>query len=206
MAPGEPETLSPRDRRLVRLCAGITRGAWEEVRQVRREAPEGEPDRAWREAVLQTHLFCGFPRVVEALAVLEDEGGLGAPEPPEVLDDEERLRRGRALFGRIYADRAGELERALERRLPEFASWILGHAYGRVLGRPGLDPGTRELLAVVCLAVQRNQDRQLAGHLRGALRCGASPAALRATFELVQPLLESGRHRQLLRWLESASA
>ena len=58
-------TLTAKDTRLVRLSAGIALGAWDEVRTLRQEAPAGEPDRAWREIVLQSHLFAGFPRVVE---------------------------------------------------------------------------------------------------------------------------------------------
>ena len=47
--------------RLARLFTAICLGEFDVVRELRSAAPEGEPDRAWREAVLQTHLFCGFP-------------------------------------------------------------------------------------------------------------------------------------------------
>ena len=52
--------------RLARLFTAICLGQFDVVRTLRREAPAGEPDRAWREAVLQTHLFSGFPRLVQA--------------------------------------------------------------------------------------------------------------------------------------------
>ena len=69
--------------RLARLFTAICLGEFDVVRELRRSAPDGEPDRAWREAVLQTHLFCGFPRLVQAYGVLDEEGGLGEPEPGE---------------------------------------------------------------------------------------------------------------------------
>jgi 4-carboxymuconolactone decarboxylase len=71
---------------------------------------------------------------------------------------------------------------------PDFARWILGHAYGRVLTRPGLSAAQRELLAVVALAAL-GQERQLASHLRGAVRCGATPADLSATLESVRTII-----------------
>ncbi|MCC6405679.1 MAG: carboxymuconolactone decarboxylase family protein [Planctomycetes bacterium] len=70
---------------------------------------------------------------------------------------------------------------------PDFAAFIEGHAYGRILARPGLEPSVRELLACAALAVL-GQERQLASHVRGALRCGASSAAVLNTIEAIADL------------------
>ena len=180
--------LDPRDVLLLRLSVGICRGDWNLLRSLRRSAPAGQPDRAWREAVLQTHLFAGFPRVVEAVGVLAEAGGLGTPEEEEAGYGPDDFDAGAELFGRIYGPSAGRVEDQLARGHPVLARWILGHAYGRVLARPGLSPDRRELCAVACLAAL-GQDRQLASHVRGGLRCGATAGELRDALEAVHDLI-----------------
>ena len=206
--------LTERDERLLRLVTTVVLGDWDGLRGLRRGAPAGEPDRGWRETLLQAHLFAGFPKVVEALAVLGSEGGLGAPEPeelepgspgpspggsPDRAHPERALgERGARLFDRIYAGHADRVRAFLEGAHPDFARWVAEHAYGRVLTRPGLGADRRELLAVVALAAT-DQDRQLASHARGALRCGAEPAELERALEVVGDLLgreRSGRARR----------
>jgi 4-carboxymuconolactone decarboxylase len=184
-----------RERRLLRLAVAIAQGRWETVREVRRSAPAGEPDRAWRETVLQTHLFCGFPRVVEALARLAEEGGLGGEldsDPDRGLDPAAREARAMDLFRCIYGERADDLREALLERGGVFGEWVIGHAYGRVLTRPGLDAGARETLAVACLTAL-GPERQLAGHVRGARRCGATRAELEAALDHVADLVDPAR-------------
>ena len=182
------ETLA-QDRRLARLSVAIVLGRWDELRRLRGDAPPNEPDRAWREALLQAHLFAGFPRVVEALGILEEAGGLGELEPGEALYEPDHFARGRTLFERIYAEQAAPVRERLEGFHPVFARWIEGHAYGRVLARAGLAPARREILAVACLAAL-DQDRQLASHARGALLLGASELALTASLDAVADLID----------------
>ena len=181
--------LGDADRRLVRLFASVVLGLWEELLRLRRAAPEGEPDRRWREALLQAHLFAGFPRVVEAYGVLSHAGGLGILEEGEVLGELDQCERGRKLFERIYAGDSERVRSLLTAAHPDFARWIEGHAYGRVLAREGLAPDRREILAVAGLAAQ-DQQRQLASHARGALRLGAARAELDQALEEISDLLE----------------
>lgn len=191
--------------RLLALSTAIVLGDWEALRRLRREAPAGEPNRAWREAALQAHLFAGFPRLVEALGVLEAEGGLGTPDPGEFDPEDDVRERGEALFARIYGPETGRVRRTLEARHPLFTSWVLAHAYGRVLSRPGLAPRERELLAVAALAATE-QDRQLAGHARGAVRCGATPAEVLAAVRTLAPRLAPARLERVLRVVERSLA
>lgn len=178
-------TLSSTDRALVRVCTAIALGDWDELRAAHGQAGAGEPDRAWREAVLQTHLFVGFPRLVEAYAVLEQVGGLGSPESEEEEPSErQRAARGRELFDRIYGSQAEIVRSSLQRYAPDFAHWIEAHAYGRVLARPGLDPKRREIFACACLAAL-GQEQQLASHARGALRLGASESELHDMLDII---------------------
>ena len=197
-------TLTEKDVRLARLMAAIVLGAWDELATLRGDAPAGEPDRAWRETVLQAHLFAGFPRVVEALGVLGAHGGLGELEPDELRREPDLPERGAELFDRIYGDHAGRVRDFLERAHGDFADWIAGHAYGRVLTRPGLPADRRELLAVTALAVT-GQDRQLASHARGSLRCGASVDEVRGAIECVRDLVPAEATDRALRVVERFS-
>lgn len=185
-------SLTPKDERLLALALAITRRDPEALRAIRRAAPPGEPDRAWRETVLQTHLFAGFPSVVEALRVLGRAGGLGAPDPDE-LDVPDDAAAGPALFGAIYGDHAPSVRAQIADAHPLFERWVVDHAYGRVLARPGLPARTRELLATACLAAQ-GLDRQLASHVRGALAVGATRAELRATLTFLETHLRAEEH------------
>jgi alkylhydroperoxidase/carboxymuconolactone decarboxylase family protein YurZ len=191
-------SLAASDRRLVRLSAAIALGRWEDLRAMRRSAPPGEPDVRWREILLQSHLFAGFPRTVEAASVLVEAGGLGTPEAQELAEAgpvpvERQVEGGERLFARIYAERAPAVRAALIQAHPLLERWILGHAYDRVLARPGVQPAVRELCAVAALAAQ-GQDRQLAAHARGAVRLGASPEDVVAAVEEVRPWLAPGDH------------
>ena len=189
--------LCDQQRRLTRLFTAAVVGEWDEVRAVRRSAPSGEPDRAWREAVLQVHLFAGFPRLVETLGVLAEEGGLGEPLPEELEGRDAPLARGAELFERIYGDGSERVRAMLRRGHEDFALWIAEHAYARVLARPGLSADRRELLACCALAAL-GQDRQLASHARGSVRCGASHAQLVETLELVGDLVGPERLERAL--------
>lgn len=191
-------TLPEKDARLVRLFAAAVLGRFDLVRDLRARAPHGEPDRAWREVVLQVHVFAGFPRLVETFGVLEAAGGLGALEPGEERAREpeaDARSAGSALFERIYATDAPGVRAMLAHYHPDFAAWIEEHAYGRVLARPGLAPRMRELCAVAALAVL-GQDRQLASHVRGALRCGASRAEVESVLAVLADLLPDDRRER----------
>ncbi|MAE47218.1 MAG: hypothetical protein CMJ86_10045 [Planctomycetes bacterium] len=178
-APG----LTLETERLVRLTIAICQGDWHSLRILRREAPPGEPDRGWREALLQSHLFAGIPRMVEACAVLLAEGGLDSCGPEEIEAQPIDPERGQRLFDEIYGDTGPAVTEALARAHPEILAITLDHAYKRVLSRPGLAGATRELLAVGALAAG-NQRRQLASHARGALRLGALPEEILAAARL----------------------
>jgi len=182
-------SLAPADRRLVRLSAAITLGRWDELRALRKCAPRGEPDRRWREVLLQAHLFAGFPRSVEAASVLIDAGGLGPPDPDELEEPAADHSGGAALFEHVYAEQSAGVRAALERAHPLLARWIAEHAYARVLARPGLAADRRELCAVAALAAQE-QDRQLAAHARGAIRLGATRAEVSEVLDEIAGLVE----------------
>lgn len=184
--------LSDRDGRLVRLFAACVLGRFDVVRELRRHCQSGEPDRRWREAVLQVHVFAGFPRQVEVHGVLEECGGLGAFEPGELGTAADALERGARLFETIYGRSAPEIRTMLEGYHPDYAEWMHAHAYARVLARDGLPASMRELLACAALAAL-GQPRQLASHSRGAVRCGATPGQVHAILDVIADLVEPAR-------------
>jgi 4-carboxymuconolactone decarboxylase len=150
------------------------------------------------------HLFAGIPRQIEAAGVLVTAGGLGALDADEIEGTSDVRERGAALFDRIYVDDSDAVRAMLARGHPEFEGWVLEHAYGRVLSRPGLPADRRELLAVVALAAL-GQERQLASHVRGARRCGASEEEITASLEAVSDLMEPGRLEASLRLIARLS-
>lgn len=181
---------------LLRLSVAIVKGDWPLLRQIRSQA---HPTRAWREAVLQTHLFAGFPRLVQAYAELAEAGGLGQPEPEESqppADLEADAKAGMELFQVIYGSGTARVHALLESSHPDWAKLVLGHAYGRILSRSGIAADQRELLAVACLAAL-DQDRQLASHARGALRCGATPKDVQQALEAIEDLLPDAANKRI---------
>jgi alkylhydroperoxidase/carboxymuconolactone decarboxylase family protein YurZ len=182
--------LDARDRRLARLFAACVLGRFDVVRAVRASAPAGEPDRAWRETLLQVHVFAGVPRAVECYTLLAECGGLGVVGADEVAEAPDRRARGEQLFERVYGRASGGVRTMLVESHPLFAAFVLEHAYGRVLARDGLEAVRRELLGCAALAAL-GQDRQLASHARGAVRCGADAEnvleILREIEDLVPP-------------------
>lgn len=184
--------LTDADARLCRLFASIVLGQWDEVMALRRSLQPPEPDRRWRETVLMVHLFAGVPRMIEAFDHLDAEGGLGVADAEELQEHGDLRARGQVLFDEIYGHRADAVRDHLHRHHALLGEWVASHAYGRVLSRPGLDGATRELLAVAALSVL-GQERQLASHARGAVRCGASPETVEAVLDVLPSGLLPGR-------------
>jgi alkylhydroperoxidase/carboxymuconolactone decarboxylase family protein YurZ len=175
-------------RRLARLAALAALGREGDLEaEFRSCARGGVPLRAVRETLLQVFLFAGFPRTVNALDALERSLGHRPPDREARGGAGLHRRRGLALFRRVYGSDAGRVLGEIGRRHPEFRDWIVADAYGKVLSRPGLSTAERECLAVALLAVL-DLPRQQVAHVRGALRCGASPAEVRAALAAVRGL------------------
>ena len=77
---------------------------------------------------------------------------------------------------------------------PALENLVLVDAYGKVIGRPGLDLKRRELCTVATTAVLGTAD-QLHSHLRGALNTGASSHEIEAVLGLVDGDLDPERRR-----------
>jgi 4-carboxymuconolactone decarboxylase len=142
---------------------------------------------AVEEALVQAHLFVGFPAALHALALWR-ERTRRAPPPPLPEPHEVRRKRGEQVCRVVYGTAYERLVENIGSLHPDLANWMIEDGYGKVLGRPGLDLRSRELCIVGLLAAQPSPG-QLHSHLRGALRAGASTEdveqALAAVAEVV---------------------
>ena len=124
------------------------------------------------EALLQSYLFAGYPRAIEALTLLSDVWPSNGR--PASLPSRSWPALGRDLCRRVYGGSYDRMRANITRAHPHLAVWMVDEGYGKVLSRRGLDPVSRELCAVGALAVL-HAPRQLEAHLRGARNVGATP-------------------------------
>lgn len=192
MRPEAAPALDPPRRALVALSAAL---ATRDARVIRR-AMEGalaagtEPV-AVEEALLQAHLFVGFPDALNALALWREASGLPAPAPGE--DDPAGWEaRGERVCAAVYGANYEKLRRNVRALHPDVDGWMVAGGYGRVIGRGGLDLATRELCIAALLAAW-DAPRQLHSHLRGALNAGASAAEVDEAVEVACSLLDAAR-------------
>jgi 4-carboxymuconolactone decarboxylase len=69
---------------------------------------------------------------------------------------------------------------------------MIMEGYGKVLSRPGLDLGRREL-CIVAACVASGQDRQLHSHLHGAVNVGVRPGVVDETLDALTDIIASER-------------
>ena len=179
-APLRQPTLGVLDeptRRLVRLAAVIAVGDELAVRGALTQAVEHTPKIWIEELILQSYLFSGLPRSLNAMREWRRLTG----EPPAAHVDEgtpdEWRRRGEATCRLVYGEMYERLRVNIRALHPELDEWMIVEGYGKVLSRPGLDLARRELCIVAACAASR-QERQLHSHLHGALNVGVAPRAL----------------------------
>ena len=183
--------LDEETRELVRLAAVITAADEVTIRDAISSASlKIRP--AWvEELLLQTYLFAGFPRALNAMREWRRVHPASRPDADarsiaEWRTDGERT--CAAVYGVMYDKLRGNI-RELHERLDD---WMITEGYGKVLSRPGLDLGRRELCIVAACAAA-NQDRQLHSHLHGALNVGVGAEVVTAALDALTDLI--GRER-----------
>jgi 4-carboxymuconolactone decarboxylase len=184
-----PELDDP-TRALVRLAAVVAIGDERDMRAAMATAAREVPPLWVEELVLQSYLFAGFPRGLNAAREWRRASGRPAPEVDEGTDFEhadEWRARGEITCATVYGPFYDKLRVNIRALHPALDSWMIVEGYGKVLGRPALDLLRRELCIVATCAVAR-QDRQLHSHLHGALHAGATPGQVRATLDAVADL------------------
>ena len=169
-------------RELVRLAAVVAAGDDAAVRAAALAAAPVVPPVWAEELLLQSYLFCGFPRALNAMREWRRASGAAAADADadataETLDAWRT--RGEATCETVYGRFYPGLRRNVRALHPALDAWMVVDGYGKVLSRPGLDLARRELCVVAACAATR-QERQLHSHLHGALNAGASPSAVSA--------------------------
>jgi alkylhydroperoxidase/carboxymuconolactone decarboxylase family protein YurZ len=175
--------------RLVLAAAAATLGRPETVRSVLKLVlGQGAPIADLREAILQSYLFVGYPRVINALAALREISGVDGGAPPVdfrlAADNASSWEAdGQTLIRRIYGSRYEKLLDTMVVLSADLPRWMVLEGYGKVLSRPQLDSHARELVAVGSLVPLRVPE-QLRAHSRGALHVGAKPEEVRETIRV----------------------
>lgn len=155
------------------------------------------------EIILQSYLFAGFPRALNAARAWRIASGRPGPaaDPEASVEDLAVWRaRGEETCAIVYGDHYEKLRRNIRGLHPALDEWMIVDGYGKVLSRPGVDLRTRELCVVAACAVS-GQQRQLHSHFHGALNAGVSAGQLSAVLDALTDLISRDdlvRYRQLL--------
>lgn len=166
--------LDPELRCLVAIATATWRADWPELEAWAQIARERNDDRKkHEETLLQSVLFCGFPRVITAFEHFCKAWPSAVPPSGGGLPKTEQDQLGNELFAAIYGKNEAAVRATLSGYHQELHDFVLESAYGRILTRPALTGRSRELIAIAVLAAQ-DQKRQFAGHARGAMHLGAS--------------------------------
>ena len=180
---------------LVRLAVVVSAGTDQAVIEAVGRARETIPPRWVEELILQTHLFAGFPRALNAMRAWRRV----EPEPvaPESAGSALEWRAlGEETCETVYGEFYERLRANIRRLHPALDDWMIVEGYGKVLSRPGLDLPRRELCIVAACAASM-QDRQLHSHLHGALNAGVEANVVDAAIDAMADLLGEARARSV---------
>jgi 4-carboxymuconolactone decarboxylase len=188
---------------LCRLAATIAVGSEPAIRAVMGDVARARVPAAWvEEVVLQSYLFAGFPRALNAAREWRRVSGRPAPSENEgeQYSAAEWREIGEETCAIVYGQFYERLRHNIRELHPALDSWMIVEGYGKVLSRPALDLKRRELCVVaVCAAAE--QDRQLHSHLHGARNAGASPDEVEGAIAAADDFLDAdARMRVRLLW------
>ena len=177
---------------LVHLAAVVASGNDDEVRGEIALAAAAIPDVWVEELLLQTYLFAGFPRALNAMR----EWRRAHPAVAAAPGAEPSRADGEATCERVYGTMYHRLRENIRHLHPLLDDWMISEGYGKVLSRPGLDLPRRELCIVAACAAT-GQDRQLHSHLHGARNAGVSARVVDAALDAVADVLGAARLRDV---------
>ncbi|MDZ7630090.1 MAG: carboxymuconolactone decarboxylase family protein [Gemmatimonadaceae bacterium] len=196
-------TLPPLDsdtRCLVRLAAVIGAGSEQQLRALLHEA-RLLPTIWVEEVILQSYLFAGFPRTLNAAREWRRISGVTAPGSDADADAtapgtaQAWRARGEVTCAAVYGDMYDKLRVNIAALHPSLEHWMITDGYGKVLSRPGLDLVRREL-CVIAVCAMAEQDRQLHSHFHGALNVGAAVSQVVGTLDALTDLLDEDTLRR----------
>jgi len=154
------------------------------------------------ETVLQSYLFLGFPRMIEASLVYnkvygdiennEDIRKISEIEAENWYED------GIKLCRVVYGKNFEKLKKRFLSVSPELFQWMVLEGYGKVLSRPGMNQIERELAEVAALIVDK-RERQLVSHILGSLNVGATMSVIKRANEDIRPIAGDDAYKMAVR-------
>ncbi|MGH2668176.1 MAG: carboxymuconolactone decarboxylase family protein [bacterium] len=195
MRSGQASGLDPQTVGLVQIATATARGEETTLRERMIAARAAGVPPLWvEELLLQTFLNVGYPLALVAFGVWRQVAGPVTDGGESIAHPEwERwTERGVAACAQVYGRTYHKLLLNLRALHPAVEPLVVVDAYGKILGRPGLDPQRRELCTLAAIAML-DAPRQLHAHLRGALNTGATREAVDAVLALVESDLTKER-------------
>ena len=144
------------------------------------------------ETLLQIVPYAGYPRALSAFLAARPILGPATPAA-ETSPRVDLAAEGTSVFEAVYGESAERVLRGLASLHPALPAWTIENAYGRVLSRPALPLATRELLAVSILTALGGCDDALLGHMRAAVRLGASSDRVAGAVAVVPSSVGDGK-------------
>ena len=169
-----PPALDPKTVALLRVTLAIARGDEAATRDRMRAAQAVGVPALWvEELLLQSLLNVGYPLSLAAFAVWRELAGPSTQdgEPLRHGDHPRWTERGQLLCADVYGRTYHKLLVNLRGLHPALEALVVVDAYGKLLGRPGLDAARREICTLAAITMLE-APRQLHAHLRGALNLG----------------------------------
>jgi len=174
---------------LVRVASAVAAGDVNALRERLVAARAASVEAAWvDELLLQSLLNVGYALTLQAFGVWREVGPAPAPENTEPVSHEawrSWAERGARVCAEVYGRTYHKLLVNLRGLHPALEALVVVDAYGKLIGRGGLDLKRRELCTIAEIAVL-DTPRQLHAHLRGALNTGATPEEIEDVLALVE--------------------
>lgn len=190
-------------RHLVMIAAAIAGSNEVITRHVMEKAVGTVDPAAVDEVILQSYLFAGFPRTLNAARSWRSISGVPAPASDSSAEQKNGglwQRLGEETCEIVYGESYQLLRENVKKLHPALDAWMITDGYGKVLSRPQLGLRERELCIVAACAAT-GQQRQLHSHLHGALNSGVPKEMLSAAIDSLGSLIgeaELARCRSLL--------
>jgi 4-carboxymuconolactone decarboxylase len=189
-------TLDPHTIALVRIAMAVARGD-ERATRDRMQAAQGAGVKAlWiEELLLQSFLNVGYPLALAGFGIWREVAGEEHADGGESLLHGEHGRwskRGEEKCAEVYGRTYHKLLVYLRMLHPALEALVVVDAYGKILGRPGLDSPRREICTLAAITMLA-APRQLHAHLRGALNLGWKKEDVDAVLVLAEHDLDPPR-------------
>jgi 4-carboxymuconolactone decarboxylase len=182
---GSVQALTAGQAAVVDVSAASASGDAASVeRESGRAIDAGLSPAALYEIILQSYLFVGFPRAIEAFFAARQILERAAAIPPAAAPDDSSAweRAGEALCRKVYGRNYKRLMETMRALSPDLAASMIREGYGKTLSRPALGVVEREYGVIAILTVTRMW-RQLRSHAIGAVNVGGTRAGVREAIE-----------------------